>query len=235
MYPNDVVKISLCPDWASSRITRSASAPSGTFSTYFVVTLPARFLSIASRAMSCWCVQPASPIGLTYTKPILSGSFVCATAGSASARGRVPSAATVFLRVMRNIVVSWEWAAMRRGGIVRRSFGMVRLAERRRRVEADRHGVAGDEGEHDDRREEGQHRAQLRRHVDAGGLRLELRERHAADQVRADQHAPRLPRGEDDERERDPAAPRRHAFDPRRRIGDREKRPAHARARAAEY
>ena len=39
MKPNDVVKISVLPCCARSRITRSASAPSGTFSTNAVLTL----------------------------------------------------------------------------------------------------------------------------------------------------------------------------------------------------
>ena len=55
----------LWPVDASSRITRSASAPSGTLSMYLVVTLPPSAFSISLRPVSCWNVQPASPIGLT--------------------------------------------------------------------------------------------------------------------------------------------------------------------------
>ena len=84
MKPNDVVKISLWPCCARSRITRSASAPSGTFSTKVDVTLSPSAASISPRPRWCCEVQPASPTGLTYTNPTFSGS---AAAGAAAAFG----------------------------------------------------------------------------------------------------------------------------------------------------
>src|ERR1044071_2483883 len=56
-----------------SRITRSASAASGTFSTKLVVILSPNAASTALRALSCANVQPASPTGPTYANAILSG------------------------------------------------------------------------------------------------------------------------------------------------------------------
>ena len=114
------------------------------------------------------------------------------------------------------------------------AVGMERLAQRRRRVEADRGRVARDDRQHDDGRDVGQHRQELRRDRHAQRLRLELRERDAAEQIRAGQHAPRLPGREHDQRQRDPAAARGHALGPQRRVGDRQVRAAQAGAGAAE-
>lgn len=63
MNPNDVVKIILQPSLTSCRITRSASADSGTFSTYTVFTRSPSSRSTCCRPRSCWYVQPTSPIG----------------------------------------------------------------------------------------------------------------------------------------------------------------------------
>ena len=57
--------MTFAPLWAISRMTRSESAPSGTFSTNWVVTLPLRAASSCLRPRSCWKVQPASPTGPT--------------------------------------------------------------------------------------------------------------------------------------------------------------------------
>jgi hypothetical protein len=74
MKPNEVAKMSLFPCAARSRITRSASAPSGTFSTNEVFTLAPNSASTAFRAWSWANVQPASPTGPTYIHATLNGS-----------------------------------------------------------------------------------------------------------------------------------------------------------------
>src|SRR5256885_4832996 len=51
-----------------SRITRSASALSGTLSTKEVSTLSPNFSWMALRPSSCWKVQPPSPMGLTRSE-----------------------------------------------------------------------------------------------------------------------------------------------------------------------
>ena len=50
--------------------------------------------------MSCWYVQPASPTGLTYTKPILSGSLFWADVGNASATAAAARTASALRRVV---------------------------------------------------------------------------------------------------------------------------------------
>ena len=64
----------LLPCAARSRITRSASALSGTFSTKVVLTLSPNSASTALRPWSCAKVQPASPTGPMYTQAAFSGS-----------------------------------------------------------------------------------------------------------------------------------------------------------------
>src|ERR1044071_2144148 len=71
-----------------SRITRSASAASGTFSTKLVVTLPPSSASTALRALSCANVQPASPTGPTYPNATSSGAV--AAGGGARVDGADP-------------------------------------------------------------------------------------------------------------------------------------------------
>src|SRR5258706_1497776 len=66
------------PLLARSRITRSASAPSGTFSTKLVLTLSPNFASTAFRPMSWAKVHPPSPGGPTYTHAIFNGSAAMA-------------------------------------------------------------------------------------------------------------------------------------------------------------
>ena len=63
--PKDVAKMSLLPCWAMSRITRSASALSGTLSTKLVFTLSPNSFSTALRPLSWAKVQPPSPTGPT--------------------------------------------------------------------------------------------------------------------------------------------------------------------------
>src|SRR3954469_19467561 len=63
-----------------SRKTRSASAASGTFSTYEVWILSPNSFSIAFLALSCANVQPPSPTGPTYANAIFSGPLAVAVA-----------------------------------------------------------------------------------------------------------------------------------------------------------
>src|SRR6185312_15533801 len=105
-------------------------------------------------------------------KPILSGSFACARAGSASAIGYAASVASAVLRVTRDMIFSSAGLNVRRdctpgphppsprerarrasAAMPQGSLGMVCLAERRRGIEPDRGLVARDGGEDDDRGE----------------------------------------------------------------------------------
>src|SRR5574340_808623 len=221
--------MSWLPSCASSRITRSASAPSGTFSTYLVLTLAPSACSISLRPESCWNVHPASLIGLTYTKPTLNGSSAAGADGTIASEG---TSASTPASTLRRIQPRWMVAMPSLlsdtppAGAVRDILHvrMVRLAERGRRVQADGGGVARDEREHENRGEVGQHGEQLRGDREAHRLRLELRQRDGAEEIRSGEQPPRLPRGEHHQRQRDPAASRRHAFGPQRRIGYREVR-----------
>src|SRR5512145_1351830 len=85
MKPNEVAKMILLPCAARSRITRSASAPSGTFSTNDVFTLAPNSASTALRAWSWANVQPASPTGPTYIHAALNGSAAGAGALASAA------------------------------------------------------------------------------------------------------------------------------------------------------
>ena len=123
---------------------------------------------------------------------------------------------------------SW-WIGM---GQVAGRKGLPRQAGR---VEPAAHGAGRDDGQHQDGGEVGQHRHHLRRHADpAHALDVELEDGDAAEQVGAGQQAQRLPGGEHDQRQRDPAAAGGHVLDPHRRVGEREEGAAEAGAQAAE-
>ena len=95
-------------------------------------------------------------------------------------------------------------------------------------------GVARDQHQHDDRRQVGQHRQHLARHLHALALQMELQHRDAAEEIGAEQHAHRPPGGEGGQRERDPALARDHALDPQRRVDDRDVGAGDAAQRAAD-
>src|SRR5436190_24314528 len=65
-----------------SRMTRSASAASGTFSTKLVFTFPAKAASASFRALSWAKVQPASPTGPTYANATFNGPVALASAAA---------------------------------------------------------------------------------------------------------------------------------------------------------
>src|SRR5208283_348443 len=199
--------MSWLPLCASSRITRSASAPSGTLSTYLVTTLSPSAFSISLRPESCWNVQPASLTGPTYTKPTLNGA---SAAAADPVHGTNPTTSTTSVacsvqHVQRLSIgdISLSLNEPLRSDVVRtgeRAFyprrlrlRMIGFAERCGRVETDRHRIARDDGQHDDRREIGQHRQQLRGQGDTHRLGLELGQRDGAEQVGASQHAPWFP------------------------------------------
>ena len=71
-------------------------------------------------------------------------------------------------------------------------------------------GAGRNEREHQDGRQIGQHRHDLRRHADAAhALDVELEDADPAEKVRSSQQPQGPPRGEHDQRQGDPAAPRR--------------------------
>src|SRR5689334_8722550 len=82
-----------------SRNTRSASAPSGTFSTKLVTILSPYSFSSALRALSCAKVQPPSPGGPTYANAIFSGSALAGAdaAATGAADAGAAGAASSFL------------------------------------------------------------------------------------------------------------------------------------------
>src|SRR5581483_4824073 len=74
-----------------------------------------------------------------------------------------------------------------------------------------------DQNKHDDGREIRQRRHELRGDTEAERLHVQLQDGHGAKQVGADGKPSRPPGGEHDQRQRDPAAARRHARNEERR------------------
>src|SRR5262245_64162806 len=94
--------------------------------------------------------------------------------------------------------------------------GMERFAETGRRRQLDAHLVTGNDDQHHDGDKIGQHREYLGIDLDAKRLTVQLENGHRAEQIGTAEQAPRSPGGKHDERQRDPAAPGRHALGPER-------------------
>src|SRR5574343_1149643 len=233
--------MTLLPCWAKSRITRSASAPSGTLSTKVVLIWSPYLASTALRPRSWAKVQPASPTGPTYTQAAFRGSAFAASAAGAGAGAassflpqptkaaeatRPRAAALSQVRFWKSVM--WtpgrgvkqngreqpEIMALSQRFCRRSSARVKRFADGLGHVGADPERVARNQDQHHHGGQVGQHGQELARDVDAHALQMELHHGQPTKQVSTKQNTCRSPGGEGGQGQRDPALAGDHALDP---------------------
>src|SRR5262245_13040958 len=190
-------------------MTRSASAPSGTFSTVITST-PGTFFFMTWMPSAWAWLYPPSVTEPMCTTPTLSPAAVAGEAAADSRTTPLSSAASALVAFMR-------WLPFSCSPLWR---GLEDPAQARRRGMPARAAPAHQHGQTEKIR---QHVQKERRDRQPARLEQELQRDGATEQGRAADRPDRLPLGEDHQRHRDEPAPRRHPLGPRAGDPDRER------------